>query len=235
MGSSSASAIVPLPQVDTRNWPSEEEAQSILETVVLNVGISQQLFDVRAFSDNLSLLYEDSNADAHVPRLWIVQVLLVFAIGRLLHARADDNSDISQPPGTAFFNEAMGQLPHLTELRRQGLLGIEVVGLGALYLQIVDRKEDAYIYVSTTLLLTAVNVDSEIQASTALRLAIGRGMHRANSTQGLRRSEAVHGNRLWWTIYMQERFVKSALGGSLLMILGDLPLPVAIQWPLLMI
>jgi proline utilization trans-activator len=69
--------------------------------------------------------------------------LLVFAIGRLLQARADD---VSKLPGTAFFDHAMRHLRSLTELRSLGVLAIEVLGLAALYLQIYDRKEDAYIH-----------------------------------------------------------------------------------------
>jgi proline utilization trans-activator len=178
-----------------RNWPTEQDAHSILEAVVLNVGISQQLFDVRTFSDNLSLLYQDS--DTQVPRIWVCEVLLVFAIGRLLQARMDDASEL---PDTAFFREAMKYLPALSDLRRQNVLGIEVMGLAALYLQIVDRKDDAYIY-----------------SNTAQRLAIGHGMHRANTDRNLRRSEVVHRNRLWWSIYMQERFVGSTSVSLVLM------------------
>jgi proline utilization trans-activator len=90
------SVITPLPQVNRQtlkgvpNWLSEDEGHNILETVVLNVGISQQLFDVHAFSDHFSFLYQESNADVYVPRLWLVEALLVFAIGRLLQARVDD-------------------------------------------------------------------------------------------------------------------------------------------------
>jgi len=126
-----------------RGWPTEEEAHALLENVVLYVGISQQLFDVRSFSDNLSTLFQKS--DTQISRLWVVEVLLVFAIGRLLQARPDDTLEL---PDTMFFREAVRQLPSLSELRRYGLLGIEVMGLSALYLQIVDRKDDAYIYVS---------------------------------------------------------------------------------------
>lgn len=194
--SPSASGVCFSSQVDTdvlrnlRNWPGQEEAHSLIEKVVLNVGISQHLFDVRTFSDNLSLLYQESNPQ--VPRLWVCEVLLVFAIGRLLQARMDDAAEL---PDTAFFREAMKYMPALTDLRRQDVLGIEVLGLAALYLQIVDRKDDAYIY-----------------SSTALRLAICHGMHRSNHDQNLKRSEVVHRNRLWWTIYMQERLASGRIG-----------------------
>ncbi|KAF9869750.1 fungal specific transcription factor domain-containing protein [Colletotrichum karsti] len=152
----------PLTRVDRRSllealgpWPTEEEAHAMLDIVVFNVGISQQLFDVRAFSDSLSLLYQESATDVRLPEIWIVEALLVFAVGRLLQGRDDESGDL---PGTGFFCEAVKRTPLLGELRRHGVIGVEVVALTALYLQIVDRKDDAYLH-----------------SNTALRLAISHG------------------------------------------------------------
>ncbi|KAL0936057.1 fungal specific transcription factor domain-containing protein [Colletotrichum truncatum] len=192
-------AVSPLPRIDRRGlleaigpWPTEEEAHAMLDIVVFNVGISQQLFDVRAFSDNLSILYQDSAAEVRLSEIWIVEALLVFSVGRLLQSRDDENGDL---PGTSFFREAVKRTPLLSELRKHGIIGVEVMALTALYLQIVDRKDDAYIH-----------------SNTALRLAISHGMHRGKSSLNIRRSENVHRNRLWWSIYMQERRLCAAGG-----------------------
>ncbi|KAI8265647.1 Proline utilization trans-activator [Colletotrichum sp. SAR11_239] len=68
---STNTGVTPLPHIDRRGlleaigpWPTEEEAHAMLDTVVFNVGISQQLFDVRAFSDNLAVLYQETSANA---------------------------------------------------------------------------------------------------------------------------------------------------------------------------
>ncbi|KAH6957361.1 hypothetical protein DER45DRAFT_569686 [Fusarium avenaceum] len=175
-----------------KHWPTEEDAYSMLSIVVLNVGISQHLFDARAFSDNLSLLFDNDTADDKVPELWYAECLLVFAIGRLLQAKWDNRSQL---PGDEFFQEAIKRLPDMSGLRRQGVLAIELMGLCALYLQISDRKEDAYLY-----------------ASTALRLSLSLSLHKSASHQKSKRSEAVHRNRLWWSIYMQERRLAAAVG-----------------------
>lgn len=45
----------------------------------------------------------------------------------------------------------------------------------------------------------------------ALRLAISHGMHKSTGNGNLSRSEAVHRSRLWWTLYMQERFASLLL------------------------
>ncbi|KAJ4252482.1 hypothetical protein NW762_011083 [Fusarium torreyae] len=170
-----------------KHWPTEEDAFSMLNIVVLNVGISQHLFDVRVFSDNLSSLFDDNATDVELSDLWYAECLLVFAIGRLLQAKWDDKS---KPPGDEFFQEARKRLPDLSGLRKQGTLGIELMGLTALYLQVSDLKEDAYLY-----------------ASTALRLSLGLSLHKSGSHGSRKRSEAVHRNRLWWSVYMQERYV----------------------------
>ncbi|KAH9231564.1 hypothetical protein K456DRAFT_1763336 [Colletotrichum gloeosporioides 23] len=196
---STNTGVTPLPHIDRRGlleaigpWPTEEEAHAILDTVVFNVGISQQLFDVRAFSDNLAVLYQETNANVRLTEIWIVEALLIFAVGRLLQSRDDENGDL---PGTRFFQEAVKRTPLLSDLRKHGIVGVEVMALTALYLQIADRKDDAYLH-----------------SNAALRLAISHGMHRANSAPCLRRSDNVHRNRLWWSIYMQERRLCAAGG-----------------------
>lgn len=45
----------------------------------------------------------------------------------------------------------------------------------------------------------------------ALRLAISNGMARESSNAGMKRSDKTHRNRLWWTIYMQERYYEAYL------------------------
>ncbi|KAK1625535.1 hypothetical protein BDP81DRAFT_328235 [Colletotrichum phormii] len=147
----------------------------MLDIVVFNVGISQQLFDVRAFSDNLSILYQESTADM-----------------RLLQGQDDEDGGL---PGTMFFREAVKRTPLLSDMRKHGIIEVEIMALTALYLQITDQKDDAYLH-----------------SNTALRLAISHGMHRANTSQNLRRSDSVHRNRLWWSIYMQERRLCAAGG-----------------------
>lgn len=131
------------------HWPTEEDAHAMLDIVVLNVGISQQLFDARVFSDNLSILYDkDSPSEPELPELCIVECLLVFAIGRLLQAHWDDTSEV---PGQDFFDKALKRIPDLGRLRGHGILGIELMGLCALYLQVSDRKDEAYLYVGLVL------------------------------------------------------------------------------------
>ena len=117
----------------------------MLDIVVLNVGISQQLFDARAFSDTLAVFYGHNHPNAHVSHMSVAQCLLVFAMGRLLQARWDDSSEV---PGRDFFDEAVKRIPALDRLQDHGIIGIELMGLCALYLQVSDRKDQVYLHVS---------------------------------------------------------------------------------------
>lgn len=83
----------------------------MLDIVVMNVGISQQLFHARVLSDSLSILYGQEHprgggVGLSEPR--IAQCLLVFAMGRLLQARWDDSSDTL---GQGYFKEALKRIP----------------------------------------------------------------------------------------------------------------------------
>lgn len=50
-----------------------------------------------------------------------------------------------------------------------------------------------------------------VQSSTALRLAISHGLQQVGNNISYR-SENIHRNRLWWSVYMQERKLCAACG-----------------------
>lgn len=125
------------------DWPSLIESRELLDLVIMNVGISQQLFDERLLSDYLSLLYRGIN-DRQITKSLTTQALLVMAVGRLLQAKTISD----ESPGHSLFQAAVRLLPGPGDLKQSGILGIENTALCALYLQIVDRKDEAYVYVS---------------------------------------------------------------------------------------
>jgi proline utilization trans-activator len=129
---------------DLQRWPSEKESQDLFELVIMNFGVSQQLFDIRLVSKNISRLYHNTANNIPLQGLWFVQVLFILAIGRLLQAGAGEGGEV---PGSALFKEGKKHLPQMDEIRRERILGIELYGLGATFLQISDRKEEAYLYV----------------------------------------------------------------------------------------
>lgn len=130
-------------------WPTEEEAHQLLDTVLSSIGRLQHLIDPRSFSDKLSTIYEvpEEQRQQHLAYgLWYVEILMVFALGRLLQGHKQDNNSF---PGAEYFLEAVDKLPSLCALRNAGTLAIEIMGLFAFFLQCSDRKDDAYVYVSS--------------------------------------------------------------------------------------
>ncbi|KAM5344696.1 hypothetical protein ACJ41O_010558 [Fusarium nematophilum] len=172
--------------------PTEEEAFRLLEAVSLFIGQTQSHYDSREISDRVGLLYENSNDPVPTHELWYLQVLLIFAVGKVFAAEFDRGQRL---PGTGLFEFVHQNFPSLSVLYTAGRMGVEINALMAMYLQMTNRKEEAYLYISS-----------------ALRLAVLHGYHQENSGQKLLRSERAQINRLWWTIYMQERRLAAATG-----------------------
>ncbi|KAH7232761.1 hypothetical protein BKA59DRAFT_487352 [Fusarium tricinctum] len=172
--------------------PSEQHARRLLEAVVFFIGHTQYHFDAREISDRISCLAQkpaDTSQDKFKsPEL--VEVILIVAVGKLFLGEFDEG----RLPGSSLFAFAQKNIPHLGELCNLGRLGIELMALMAVYLQNSNQEKEAYIYIST-----------------ALRLAVSHGFHRRSEVAHYAHSERVHLNRLWWTVYMQERRLAAAI------------------------
>uniref|UniRef100_A0A0D2XQ09 Transcription factor domain-containing protein n=1 Tax=Fusarium oxysporum (strain Fo5176) TaxID=660025 RepID=A0A0D2XQ09_FUSOF len=77
--------------------------------------------------------------------LWVLEMILMIAIGTLFDANPEGNDDFS---GVRLFEYAHRNVPTLSDLRFNGKLGIEIFALFAIYLGNMNRKEEAYLYVS---------------------------------------------------------------------------------------
>ncbi|KAH7208668.1 hypothetical protein DER44DRAFT_823308 [Fusarium oxysporum] len=173
--------------------PSESEAYHLLEVVGLYIGQSQSHFDSREVSDNIELYYRDPEGQLP-PTPWFLRMSIIFAVGKLLSGESlacNGETDL----GTSLFEFVHAQLPTPSEQHAQGRVAIETLTLLGVYLQAMNRKEEAYIYTSI-----------------ALRLAVTHGYHRPLEGTRILRSEKAHIGRLWWTIYMQERRLAAATG-----------------------
>ncbi|KAK9852985.1 hypothetical protein MYU51_007511 [Penicillium brevicompactum] len=172
--------------------PTEHEAYRLLEVVIFYIGETQHHFDVRQFTDRLGEFYAKSLDMAQESTPWVLEMLLILSIGQLFSGHVDCDSET---PGDKLFNHAYTNLPTLGELYTLGSLGVELLALVAVYLQNINRKDEAYLHIST-----------------ALRLAVSLGFHRRSGSQQLLKSQQIHINRLWWTVYMQERRLAAATG-----------------------
>jgi proline utilization trans-activator len=131
--------LYPIPSL-----PSEEEAYQLLDSVLFYFSETQHLFDAREASDQLAIIYEDPQDRVDSPSIGFLQALLIFALGRLLRGESDGSN---YPPGFALFKYALDLLPCPSELRAHGVAGIEVLAITTVYLQNIDRRDDAASYV----------------------------------------------------------------------------------------
>ncbi|RTE70027.1 hypothetical protein BHE90_015583 [Fusarium euwallaceae] len=184
------------PRVATKNipqLPNEGEAFRLLEAVSLFIGQSQSHYDSREISDRVGLLYEDMNDFVQSHELWYIQVAIILAIGKLYAANFEQGGhDLL---GQELFHFSQQNFPSMSVQYSSGRLGVELNALMAMYLQMMDRKEEAHLYITS-----------------ALRLATLHGYHRETTRGKLLRSEKTQINRLWWTVYMQERRLAAATG-----------------------
>ncbi|KAH0428447.1 fungal specific transcription factor domain-containing protein [Colletotrichum camelliae] len=185
------------PHDDAPALPSEDEGRRLFESMSFFIGYTQHHIDTREFSDRLAFFYANLGDPSQTQTPWYLEMVLVFAIGKLFSGAFDGDDEAAGLglPGEGMFRYVQGRLPSLSELFALGKLGVEIHALAAVYLQNANRKEEAYLYISS-----------------ALRLATTHGYHRNSGTKHLLQSEKVHLNRLWWTVYMQERRLAAATG-----------------------
>ncbi|EFQ35774.1 fungal specific transcription factor domain-containing protein [Colletotrichum graminicola M1.001] len=150
------------PRDDAPPLPSEEEARRLFDSMTFFIGHTQHHVDTREFSDRLAFFYSNLSDTSQTQTPWYLEMLLVFAIGKLFSGSFDDD-ERNGLPGSTMFAYVQSKLPSLSEL-------------------------------------------------SALRLATTHGYHRKSGTGHLLQSEKVHLNRLWWTVYMQERRLAAATG-----------------------
>lgn len=170
--------------------PPESDAAFLVETLLSFVGVSQQFFDPRDVLDQVDQLYENPDKLKQDSILCFCETILVLAVGIQFAVKSTERK---KNPGIELFDFAMGSLPSVSTWRATSTPIMGILGLAAVYLQNLDRKDDAYFY-----------------SSTALRLAISCRLHKKAHTRRQLQSEWVKSNRLWWTIYMQDRRLAAA-------------------------
>lgn len=133
---------------DFPKLPPRDEAQRLLDTALFYIGQSQHHIDAREFSDKMWAFYQNRDDPAQMESLWVLEMILMIAIGTLFDANPEGNDDFS---GVRLFEYAHRNVPTLSDLRFNGKLGIEIFALFAIYLGNMNRKEEAYLYVSCLL------------------------------------------------------------------------------------
>lgn len=142
-----------------RELPSIDHAIYLMNTVKFHIAPLYHLYDETLFTDGLNEFY-NGNTGAPNSNLWYIQYLIIIAFGKafLLQKPAG-----CSPPGSVFFAQAMQLLPDVNRLYGDPFLSIEILCGISLYLQCIDQRNSAYVYVRNSMLILRY-----IKANTAI-------------------------------------------------------------------
>lgn len=127
--------------------PSLDYAIYITNTVKFHIGQLYHLFDEASFMQSLYALYNEGPQPlTRDNRLWYIQYLTIMAFGKALLSK---ESQRTVPPGGEYFIRALELFPDVNGLYQDPILSIEICCGLALYLQSVDHRNSAYVYVNT--------------------------------------------------------------------------------------
>lgn len=128
-----------------RDLPSIDHALYLMNTVKFHIAQLYHLYDEPFFTKGLHQFYENDHPYIQSFNLWYVQYLLIMAFGKKFLLQ---KSPTAHKPGSSYFTRAMRLLPDIRGLYEDPLLSIEVLCGISLYLQCIDDRHSAYVYVS---------------------------------------------------------------------------------------
>ncbi|KAH0020670.1 hypothetical protein KCU78_g6377, partial [Aureobasidium melanogenum] len=122
------------------------------------------------------------------------QTLLVLAFGQLYSV--NQWSGFDGPPGFDFFTQALQYLPDMYE--EGSVLFVGVLALIGYFLQNLNRRDAAFLYVGT-----------------ALRMAISLALHQEVPDPRLDEASKEQRRRIWWSVYSLDRILCVKSGNPL--------------------
>lgn len=211
--------------ISMESLPSLDYALYLTNTVKFHIVQTYHLFDEQSFMQNLMSLYNDGLPPLSAEnRMWYVQYFLVMALGKGLLTRGMSKAGL---PGGDYFMRAMELFPNANGLYQDPILSIEVCCGLALYLQAVDHRNSAYLYVSTILLHDKEPTLTRIkQLGMALRIALSQGLHRDIVSGVLDDPEVTRYRNAWWTLYILDRKLSSLMGAPCSIHDSDISVPI---------
>ncbi|KAL2435306.1 hypothetical protein ABEF95_015310 [Exophiala dermatitidis] len=139
------------------------------------------------FESRLQYIYHHPpNIEDREECLTYCQILLIFAFGQMYSINQWSSSD--GPPGFTYFKNALWLLPE--PYQEGSVLFVEVLSLIAPYLQNLNRRDAAFLYIGL-----------------AIRMAISLGLHQEVQDPGLDPVEREHRRRVWWSVYSMDRII----------------------------
>ncbi|KAI0974870.1 fungal-specific transcription factor domain-containing protein [Xylaria arbuscula] len=173
--------------------PSLEFALYLTNTVKFHLGRLYHLFHEKTFINGLYKFYEEGPYAEPSPdnRLWYVQFLLIMAFGNALLSGYVER----KPAGSELVSRAIELMPDAFGLNRNPVLATEVLCCLALYLQSIDHRNSAFVYIGQ-----------------AMSMALSQGLHRELVGDDLTDEDIERYHAVWWTIYILYRRFSSLMG-----------------------
>ena len=139
------------------------------------------------FEDRLAEVYSRSpDTTNREDCLLYCQILLILAFGQMYSLNEWAGND--GPPGFSYFQAALKLLPDIHE--EGSVLFVEVLGLTAYYMQILNRRDAAFLYIGL-----------------AVRMAVSLGLHQEVTNSTMDAIELEHRRRIWWSAYSMDRIL----------------------------
>ncbi|CRL18099.1 Fungal transcriptional regulatory protein, N-terminal [Penicillium camemberti] len=172
--------------------PSLDYAIYLMNTVQFHIAQLYHLFDQKSFMDGLYQFYDCTVPEPPKSKLWYIQYLLVISFGKsfLMQKTAKE-----PPSGVIFFARAMKLLPNIQGLYDDPLLSMEILCAASLYLQCLDHRNNAYVYLGI-----------------AFRMALTQGLHREVDLEASAEESDTRYRSIWWTLYILDRRFSSLMG-----------------------
>jgi proline utilization trans-activator len=183
-------AVLTLPQL-----PPYEFAKRLFAAQYVYIGTIFSFLQPHVFEQRLSQIYKrPPDPQNREECLTYCQILLILAYGQMYSVNQWSGND--GPPGFTFFKHALWRLP---DIHQEGsIMFVEVLGLIAPYMQNLNRKDAAFLYVGL-----------------ALRMAISLGLHKEVDDPAMSLVEREHRRRLFWSVYSMDRIISVKSGNPI--------------------
>ncbi|KAJ5411099.1 uncharacterized protein N7487_005458 [Penicillium crustosum] len=172
--------------------PSLDYAIYLMNTVQFHIAQLYHLFDQKSFMDGLYQFYDCTVPEPPKSKLWYIQYLLVISFGKSF---LNQKTAKEPPSGVVYFARAMKLLPNIQGLYDDPLLSMEILCAASLYLQCLDHRNNAYVYLGI-----------------AFRMALTQGLHREVDLEASVEESDTRYRSIWWTLYILDRRFSSLMG-----------------------
>lgn len=184
------------PKVPTLpQMPPYEFAKRLFAAQYIYIGTIFSFLQPHIFEQRLLQVYKHPpNLESREECLTYCQILLILAYGQMYSV--NQWSGTEGPPGFSYFKHALWLLP---DIHQEGsIMFVEVLGLIAPYMQNLNRKDAAFLYIGL-----------------ALRMAISLGLHQEVEDPGIDLVEREHRRRVWWSVYSMDRIISVKSGNPI--------------------